>query len=163
MREHLEDLAKSQGFTFNLHEVDLVRGQDHDVLDETVWTNLVSFIRDFSPFCIIATPPCSTYSRARHLYKRFPGPRPIRSRDHPMGFPWLSDDKMLQAKQGTALADKAWELRELAEELGAYYLSEFPEDLGATETGVPASLWQMQGFTDSLGPERHANICLVSV
>lgn len=72
VREHLEDLAKSQGFTLNLHEVDLVRGQDHDVLDETVWTNLVSFIRDFSPFCIIATPPCSTYSRARHLYKRFP-------------------------------------------------------------------------------------------
>lgn len=133
-----------------MHEMDLVRGADHDVLKEPVWTELVRFIKEFRPFCIIATPPCSTYSRARHLYKRHPGPRPIRSREHPGGFPWLSDEKMEQAQQGTALATKAWDLCELAEEVGSFYLSEFPEDLGATDTGVPASLWQMPQFANNL-------------
>ena len=87
VREHLEDLAKRHGFELCMHELDLVRGKDHDVLDEAVWSGLVALIRVFKPFCVIATPPCSTYSRARHLYKKFPGPRPIRSRQHPDGFP----------------------------------------------------------------------------
>jgi hypothetical protein len=60
-----------------------------------------------------------------------------------VGFPWLSDNKLAQAKQGTALAKKTWELADLADEIGSTFLSEFPEDLGLTDTGVPASLWQM--------------------
>ena len=71
-------------------------------------------------------PPCSTYSRARHLYKRFPGPRPIRSRQHPGGFPWLPNGKRVKAQQGTALATKAWELCDLAGEVGARYLIPSP-------------------------------------
>ena len=128
----------------------LVRGSDQDVLDATFWTTLISFIKEFKPFCIIATPPCSTYSRARYLYKRFPGPRPIRSREHPQGFPWLQTKQRIQAQQGTEMATKTWELCELASDVGAYFLSEFPEDLGATDTGVPASLWQMPQFEDNL-------------
>jgi hypothetical protein len=143
VREHLEALSKRNGFQLEMHEVDLVRGADQDVLDSTYWDSLIKFIRDFQPFCVIATPPCSTFSRARHLYKRHPGPRPIRSRQYPEGFPWLSDNKLAQAKQGTALAKKTWELADLADEIGSTFLSEFPEDLGLTDTGVPASLWQM--------------------
>eukprot|EP00435_Cladocopium_sp_Y103_P047629 s658_g14.t1 len=81
VHEHLQNLSSQHGFELQLHEVDLVRGDDQDVLDPTYWKDLIKFIRSFKPFCIIATPPCSTYSRARHLYKRFPGPRPIRSRE----------------------------------------------------------------------------------
>ena len=150
VRSQLESLAKQHGFELDMHEVDLVRGSDQDVLDAVFWQQLVQKIRDMRPFCIIATPPCSTYSRARHLYKKFPGPRPIRSRQCPEGFPWLDDKKRNQAVQGTALATKAWDLCELAGELGAYFLSEFPEDLGLTDTGVPASLWQMPQFMDQL-------------
>eukprot|EP00435_Cladocopium_sp_Y103_P072861 s5_g41.t1 len=146
VHEHLQRLATKHGFKLQLHEVDLVRGSDQDVLDETHWKELVQFIKDFQPFCIIATPPCSTYSRARHLYKKHPGPRPIRSQEFPAGFPWLKDQKMHQAQQGTALASKTKELAALALELDSYFLSEFPEDYGATDTGVPASLWQMQPF-----------------
>ena len=149
-REHFESLAKEFHFDLNMHEVDLVRGEEQDVLDEAYWLELLQFIRTFRPFCIIATPPCSTYSRARHLYKRVPGPRPIRSRQYPTGFPWLDNKKRSQAQQGTAMAEKTWELCSLADELDARFLSEFPEDLGATDTGVPASLWQMQQFSDNL-------------
>ena len=150
VREQLEALAVKHGFELVMHEVDLVRGADQDVLNEKFWCELTDFIRQFKPFCIIATPPCSTYSRARHLYKRFPGPRPIRSRQHPDGFPWLTNQRAQQAAQGTAFAKKTWELSNLAAELDARFLSEFPEDLGKTDTGIPASLWQMQEFMDNL-------------
>ena len=150
VRAHLEALAEKHGFELDMHEFDLVRGEDQDVLDESFWCELLRFLRDFRPFCIIATPPCSTYSRARHLYKRIPGPRPIRSREHPDGFPWLTAKKLQQAAQGTAFANKTWELADLAYELDAAFLSEFPEDLGKMDTGVPASLWQMQKFSDCL-------------
>ena len=150
VREWLEKLSKEHKFRLLMLEVDLVRGADQDVLDESYWLELVSTIRAFKPFCIIATPPCSTYSRARHLYKRHPGPRPIRSRQHPRGFPWLTNKNKQLADQGTALAERAWELQVLASELNSYFFSEFPEDLGLTDTGVPASFWQMQQFTDAL-------------
>ena len=150
VRAHLEALSVKHGFELDMHEVDLVRGEDQDVLDESFWGELLQFLRSFRPFCIIATPPCSTYSRARHLYKRIPGPRPIRSREHPEGFPWLNAKKLQQAAQGTAFANKTWELADLAYELDAAFLSEFPEDLGKTDTGIPASLWQMQKISDCL-------------
>ena len=62
------------------------------------------------PFCVTATPPCSTYSRARHFYQVSPGPRPFRSRQFPLGFPWLSASKKQKADDGTKLADRAWDL-----------------------------------------------------
>ena len=102
------------------------------------------------PFCVIATPPCSTYSRARNHYNERPGPRPIRSREYPKGFPWLGQKDRVKADEGTLLAERTWELFELASEVDAHYLGEFPEDLGATQNGVPASIWQMQQFQDLL-------------
>ena len=32
----------------------------------------------------------------------------------------------------------------------SHFLGEFPEDLGATSNGIPASMWQMQQFQDTL-------------
>ena len=79
IREHLENLAEQFHYTLDMHEFDLLRGEDQDVLDIEFWTSLVDRVRKDPPFCIIATPPCSTYSRARHFYKESPGPRRIRS------------------------------------------------------------------------------------
>ena len=98
-----------------MHEFDLLRGEDQDVLDIEFWTSLVDRVRKDPPFCIIATPPCSTYSRARHFYKESPGPRPIRSRQFPLGFPQ-------KAEEGTALACKMWELFDIAREIGSHFL-----------------------------------------
>ncbi len=150
VREHLEQFAKSWGFTLEMHEFDLMRDPKHDVLQDEMWLELKSFIRQLKPFCVIATPPCSTYSRARQFYKVSPGPRPIRNRQFPLGFPWLSPSDKQKADEGTHLAARAWELFFLALDIGATYLGELPEDLGATSTGVPASFWQMQQFQDIL-------------
>ena len=120
------------------------------MLNEGFWDCLLQFVRRFRPCCIVVTPPCSTYSRARHYYKPSPGPRPIRSRQHPLGFPWLKAKDKRKADEGTLLAEKAWELIQIASEVGSRFLAEFPEDLGRTSAGVPASLWQMQQFQDVL-------------
>ena len=63
-----------------------------------------------------------------------------------MGFPWLSTSNRQKAEEGTALACKMWEIFDIAREIGSHFLGEFPEDLGATSTGVPASIWQMDAF-----------------
>ena len=150
IREHLENLAEQFHYTLDMHEFDLLRGEEQDVLDNDFWTSLIDLVRSDPPFCIIATPPCSTYSRARHFYNKSPGPRPIRSRDFPLGFPWLSVSNRRKAEEGTALASKMWQLFDIAREIGSHFLGGFPEDLGATSTGVPASIWQMDAFFATL-------------
>lgn len=150
MHEHLQAMADELKFCLEMHEFDLIRDSSQDVLVESFWLELIGLIQKCKPFCVIATPPCSTYSRARHFYKQSPGPRPIRSRQHPRGFPWLRDRDRQKAEQGTLLAERTWELFDLANDLGAFFLGEFPEDLGATSTGVPASFWQMPQFQDTL-------------
>ena len=150
VHEHLNQLAHTLGFRLEMHEFDLMRDPKHDVLQEEMWKNLKVMIQELKPFCVIATPPCSTYSRARQFYKVSPGPRPIRSRQFPKGFPWLSHANKQKADEGTKLAERAWDLYFLAHEIGATYLGEFPEDLGLTSTGVPASFWQMQQFQEVL-------------
>jgi hypothetical protein len=62
--------------------------------------------------------------------------------------------------KGTSFARKTWELSDLAEELDARFLSEFPEDLGKTDTGVPASLWQMQEFMKNLAKKNMKTFAL---
>ena len=111
--EHLERLALASGFTLDMHE-----------LQDEMWANPKEF-RNLKPFCVIATPPCSSYSRARHFYKVSPGPRPIRRRDYPLGLPWLSQSDKRKADEGTLLATRAWELYFLAHDIGALILENF--------------------------------------
>ena len=150
VHEHLLTLADSFGFTLEMHEFDLLRDEKQNLLDEDFWTQLKKLVLEIRPFCVIATPPCSTYSRARNHYDKKPGPRPIRSKEHPRGFPWLSQKDRIKADEGTLLAERTWELFALASSVDAFYLGEFPEDLGATNNGIPASIWQMQQFQDVL-------------
>ena len=121
VHEHLQLLSGEFGFTLEMHEFDLLRDEKQNLLDESFWEELKTLIRDLQPFCVIATPPCSTYSRARNHYSEKPGPRPIRSREHPRGFPWLAQRDKVKADEGTLLAERTWELFNLASDVGAYY------------------------------------------
>ena len=47
-------------------------------------------IRDSNWRVLIVTPPCHTHSRSRNNWRASPGPRPLRSKDFPYGFPWLT-------------------------------------------------------------------------
>ena len=60
VREHVESLALSSGFTLDMHEFDLMRDLKHDVLQDEMWSGLKEFIRKLQPFV------SSQHSRARH-------------------------------------------------------------------------------------------------
>ena len=73
----------------------------------------------------------------------------MRSRQYPLGFPWLSGRSLQRASAGTALA--LFALRIIHAVIFAQAqghctcgLLEHPEDLGATSKGVPASIWQLK-------------------
>ena len=148
VREHLENLALASGFTLDMHELDLMRDPKHDVLQDDV-VEPQRFHQAVAIF-VSSQHPRARPTVGRHFYKVSPGPRPIRSRQYPLGYPWLSQSNRQEAEEGALLAVRAWELYFLAHEIGATYLGEFPEDLGATSTGVPASFWQKQQFQEVL-------------
>ena len=130
VHEHLSNLTSDFGFNLQMHEFDLLRDSQQDVLVEAFWNDLKALVASTKPFCVIATPPCSTYSRARHNYKKSPGPRPVRSRRYPEGFPWLRPQDRVKAEQGTLLAERMWELFLLAHEQGRTFWENFRRTLG---------------------------------
>lgn len=56
-----------------------------------LWQQFFTEVADGLWDCVFLSPPCNTFSRARHLWKKSPGPRPIRSKRYPYGFPWVSN------------------------------------------------------------------------
>ena len=76
------------------------------------------------------------------------GPRPVRDRQWPLGFPWLQARLKEKAEGGTTLAFFSAAVLEAAQHTRgavspAAGLLEHPEDFGATQAGVPASIWQL--------------------
>ena len=72
-----------------LKEFDIERSPDHDLTNVALWTEILETLDEGSWF-IIVSPPCNTFSRAR-FQRRHPGPRPVRTKAWPRGFPWLSN------------------------------------------------------------------------
>ena len=87
MKEYLDKYAKEHDVKVKLIEYDTARSKRHDLnnlfLKKAVSRRVANGEFDF----VLASPPCSTFSRARKLDG---GPKPVRSTLHPRGFPWLS-------------------------------------------------------------------------
>ena len=96
---------------------------------------------------VICTPPCSTHSRA--VWANSLGPKPIRSRAYPRGFPWLSDAGRRKAELANLLVDFTWEVLRMvdlcSQSRWCLGLSEHPENLGRVgawgSDSFPASIW----------------------
>ena len=73
---------------------------------------------------------------------RVPGPRPVRDSTWPRGRPDLTPVETKAVSDANVLADYAIQAMALAEAKGKFCLLEFPEDLGRTPRGTPASIWQ---------------------
>ena len=88
VRSCLKKLCDSKGVKLEMTEIDLQISDEHDMSDEDRWQELVTKIKrgDFD-IIIIMSPPCSTWSRA--VWANRLGPKPVRSREFPFGFPWL--------------------------------------------------------------------------
>ena len=141
----LQQLADKHNRTLEMHEWDILRGQEQDLTDSSVWTTVLDMIRQHKFHFIIVAPPCNTFSRARHN-KRHPGPRPIRSWDYPRGFPWLKSTEADKAEQANLLVDHALEACTEAFLVGIPFLLEHPEQLGMAQGLIPASIWDWPEF-----------------
>ena len=94
---------------------------------------------------VFASPPCATLSRA--VYSNSQGPKPVRSREYPLGFPWASNKSRAKAEEGNILAFFAIAaMRAVAAAVKRGHqcigFVEHPGDLGRSSLGVPASIWQ---------------------
>ena len=152
MRHYLQGLCEKHSVSLVLSELDICRDPTMDLLDDEVATRCLAEVRSNQWDVILVTPPCSTFSRVRFVQ---PGPKPLRSRLYPLGFPWLSNKLQMQADQGNQFVHFSFRICEAALEVRADFLLEHPEDLGRTKGGhVPASIWQLPEAQRLMSHER---------
>ena len=122
-------------------EIDICRDPSMDLLDSATADRCLHEIPNSEWDVVLVTPPCSTFSRARCVQ---PGPRPLRSRLYPLGFPWLSDSHRALVEHGNQLVSFSFGVCTSALQNSIPFLLEHPEDLGMTADGhTPASIWQL--------------------
>ena len=141
-----------------MSEIDICRDPSMDLLDSTTATRCLTEIQNSEWDVVLVTPPCNTFSRARCVQ---PGPRPLRSRLYPLGFPWLSDSHRALVEHGNQLVSFSFSVCTAALQNSIPFLLEHPEDLGMTATGhTPASLWQLPEAVALYTHECHDFRCL---
>jgi len=135
---------KRIGIKVHIEEVDVLRGgAAHNLLSKTRQKRLLAKIATGIYALVAASPPCGTFSRARHANTK--GPRPVRSRVHPRGLPWLQGAARRHVHEANVLVDFA------VKAIAAQHLTnpgltvlEHPEDLGRVPGGTPGTIWQLR-------------------
>ena len=156
----VQKIAQQHGLRVQVTEVDIMNDDKHDLAKESVKAGWMQQIQSGVYDVVLVTPPCSTFTRARCANKR--GPPPIRSKQHPLGFPWLRTELRKQAELGNRLVDvmeecyvAAAQAKQRVKKLVLLF-SEHPEDLGRVyreEDGLqldPASIWQLESVRNLL-------------
>ena len=134
-------------FHTHVEEVDILQGgSEHDLLDGAIQLNVLAKLRDGHYQGVWASPPCSTWSRARGATPH--GPQPLRSRKFPWGFPWLRRKQREEAEKANSLVTFSLAVLETvaAANRDGHHVQatvEHPEDLGNTGRHMPASIWQL--------------------
>ena len=151
---HLRRLAKMQGITMEVIELDIQRSRKDDFSLPPVQKRWLQRISNGEFFAVLVTPPCSTFTRA--VWANDQGPFPVRSAMHMRGFPWNGTGRWAKAELGNILADFSFEAMKrqhaVPQHLG---FMEQPEDLGRTANPRipghrPASMWQFPQFQQCL-------------
>ena len=127
VRHSLGELCKERDITLEMFEVDICRDPSMDLLDSSVAERCLREIENSEWDVVLVTPPCSTFSRARCVQ---PGPRPLRSRLYPLGFPWLSDAHRTVVEQGNEFVSFSFRICTAALSNSIPFLLEHPEDPG---------------------------------
>ena len=140
--------AESRGeIKLILKEFDIERSPMHDLTDVSLWSEILDTLNE-GGWCIIVSPPCNTFSRARFQHILHPGPKPLRTRAWPKGFPWLSNAHKAQVAEANFFVEKCLEACECAAGAGGFFILEHPEDLGTVQGEQPGSIWQWQEVLD---------------
>ena len=138
--DQLRQLHAEGTINLQLSELDLLRDEDHNVLNASCWTPVKQAMEAGDFQVLIMTPPCNTHSRAR--YANSQGPAPLRSKQWPRGFPWLEGKRLEEVQLSNELVDMTIASCRIMHKVGGAYLVEHPEDLGATPSeDQPASIF----------------------
>eukprot|EP00438_Fugacium_kawagutii_P003547 Skav202733 [mRNA] locus=scaffold1326:199520:202634:- [translate_table: standard] len=129
-----------------MEEWDILRSPQHDLSRSEVVDPLLQRIRAGDFDAVFMSPPCNTWSRAVHSNPR--GPKPVRNKAHPRGFPWAEGKFKELAELGNILVDVCFTICNLACSKKVLRMAEHPEDLGASVDSCgrpvfPASIWQL--------------------
>ena len=170
--ECLRRLTKDAGWELEAHEIDLKRGEGFDLTQERLQSKILSDIAAGLFHCVICTPPCSTWTRVRMANRR--GPPPLRSKEHPWGYPWVKRRFQHELDLGNELVRFSIEVWATVDKhpqsvdgLPVFLFGEHPEDLGQVkreEDGMqfnPASIWQLEEIrrlVDKQGPVQTVGI-----
>ena len=139
-RRQLKKAADESIVELHLEEIDIERSPDHDLADDALWNSIFAKLQKDKWFLVVS-PPCNTFSRAR-FHRRYPGPRPLRTRMWRREFPWLSKRNRELVDEANPFVDQCV----AACLAGGDYLFEHPEDLGMVGGELPGSVWQWQGI-----------------
>jgi hypothetical protein len=113
-------------------DVDIVNTHlaDQDILDDAVWCRIRARIHTGYYDVILGGPECGTFCSARRLR---PGPEPLRSPEHPYGFPkpegrqrGLKPEQFEQIRIGNLFAERMAEAAAIQLEAGRAFIIEQP-------------------------------------
>jgi hypothetical protein len=130
-----------------IKEFDIERSPNHDLTDISLWDEILETLKQ-GGWCIIVSPPCNTFSRARFQHRSFPGPKPLRTKAWPKGFPWLSNIHKQKVSEANFFVEKCLEACDCAASSEGFFILEHPEDLGTVQGEQPGSIWQWQEVLD---------------
>ncbi len=145
----LRAAEKAGHFNLVFREIDIERGPDHDLRDKQLWESIFAELQQGDWFLIVS-PPCNSFSRARFQYRKHPGPRPLRNRTWPKGFPWLSRRNKQIVEEANSFIDQCLAACRFSVAAGGGFLLEHPEDLGLVEGEHPGSIWQWDEIRELL-------------
>eukprot|EP00435_Cladocopium_sp_Y103_P018494 s3398_g4.t1 len=124
-----------------LKEFDIERSPDHDLSDASLWKEIFETLEEGN-WVVIVSPPCNTFSRARFQFRQHPGPKPLRTKAWPRGFPWLGNVHKKLVAEANFFVEQCLRACDCAASVGGWFLLEHPEDLGLVEGEHPGSIWQ---------------------
>ena len=98
-------LKEVGGDTTRLVEIDLKRGDNHDMLDGPLYPSLLRAALDGNILGVVGGPNCRTPSVLRHYPLPAGRPRPVRGvePENWFGFPWLDEEEKKQVFEDDAL------------------------------------------------------------
>ena len=137
----LKKAERSGRVRLELHEFDIERSPQHDLTDSSLWDRIYSLLKE-GHVVLIVSPPCNTFSRARFQFRQHPGPKPLRTRTWPRGFPWLSAANRAKVDEANTFVDRCIKACHIVAEAEGHFILEHPEDLGTVEGEQPGSIWQ---------------------
>ena len=135
----MQQEAKAQRVRLYGQEIDLLGTSWRDDSGSGFNAGLLLLIQEAS--LVLLAPGISTFSRARAHWRTSGGPRPLRSHQYVLGFPWLSGKDRSTVEDANFSVLKTLEVCSLRHELSKPFLFEHPEQLGAVNDFIPASVW----------------------